>query len=333
MGILKLTSRSVLAALGVAMLLSAAPANAKTYNLTLCGASPGGLWSLLGAGVDGAVKAAFPGSTVTYQTSGGGFANVALLGQKKCELGIVHDAEAILASKGEAPFKSPIKNLRMVSVLYTWAPMQVLVNKDFAEKHNLKSLADIAAKKIPARILVNRRGIVASPIAVDLLTEMGASPDNLKSWGGSITYSASKEQGELMRDRRADMIVNSLFVNHRSIQQLAKAIDLTILPLTGPAVDKVVKKWKIGKYTIPASAYAFADKDIKTITLSAQLYALDSADSTMIGDVSKALIDHADKVQGVHKAMKPFSAKIAGSGEAIAYHPAAEASFKKAGIR
>ena len=44
------------------------------YNLTLSGASPGGLWSLLGAGVHASVAAAYPGSAVTYQTSGGGLA-------------------------------------------------------------------------------------------------------------------------------------------------------------------------------------------------------------------------------------------------------------------
>ena len=66
---------------GVAALLLVAStgAQAQTYNLTLCGASPGGLWSLLGAGIDAAVKKSYPGSTVTYQTSGGGLANVALL--------------------------------------------------------------------------------------------------------------------------------------------------------------------------------------------------------------------------------------------------------------
>ena len=333
MGSSKIMMRSVLAVMGIAAALVATPAKAKVYNLTLCGASPGGLWSLLGAGVDGAVKAAYPGSTITYQTSGGGFANVALLQQKKCELGIVHDAEAVLAAKGAAPFKAPIKDLRMVSVLYTWAPMQVLVNKAFAEKHGLKSLADIAKKKIPVNVLVNKRGIVASQIAEDILEGIGAAPKKLKSWGGSVTYSASKQQGELMRDRRADMIINSLFVGHRSIKQLAKAIDLVILPITGPVADSVVKKWKIKKYTIPAKAYSWASGSTETITLSAQLYALKSADKKMVGDVTKAMVDHADKVQGVHKAMRPFSAKLMGSSNAIPYHSAAEAVYKSAGIR
>ena len=84
-------------ALSAALMALSGPGYAKVYTLTLCGASPGGLWSLLGAGVDAAMKAAYPGSTVTYQTSGGGFANVGLLRQKKCDLAIVHDVEAKLA--------------------------------------------------------------------------------------------------------------------------------------------------------------------------------------------------------------------------------------------
>ena len=43
-------------------------AHAQTYQVTLAGASPGGLWSTIGAGVDKALAKAYPGSTVTYQT-------------------------------------------------------------------------------------------------------------------------------------------------------------------------------------------------------------------------------------------------------------------------
>jgi TRAP-type uncharacterized transport system substrate-binding protein len=171
---------------------ASAPAHAE-YNLTLCGASPGGLWSLLGAGIDAALKAAKPGSTVTYQTSGGGFANVGLIDNKKCELAIVHDAEAKAAVAGEKPFKAPVESLRTVAVLYTWAPMQLIMRKEFADKHAIKSLTDIVAKKVPMRILLNRRGNVASGVGASMLSAAGASPDMIKSWGGNVTYSASKE--------------------------------------------------------------------------------------------------------------------------------------------
>ena len=105
---MKISGRTLLLGLalaGAAMGINS-PAQAQ-YNLTLCGASPGGLWSLLGAGIDAAVKEAHPGSTVTYQTSGGGYANVVQLDQNKCDLAIIHDAEATAATKGEKPFEKP----------------------------------------------------------------------------------------------------------------------------------------------------------------------------------------------------------------------------------
>lgn len=328
------TRKSVFAGiiLGLAAFATAAPAQAN-YNLVLCGASPGGLWSLLGAGVDGAVKAAYPGSTVTYQTSGGGFANVALLDQKKCDLAIIHDAEAKAALNGSDPFKSAITSMKTVAVLYTWAPMQLIMNKDYAEKNGITTMEDIAAKKLPINVLLNRRGNVASDVGASMLTAAGASPANIESWGGSVTYAASKEQGELMRDRRADAILNSLFVNHRSVRQLAEAIDLSLIPVTDATASKVAAEWNIGKSTIPASAYDWAPADTLTVTLSAQLFAREDADPKMVADVTAALLDHVDQMQGVHKAMKPLDTKLMASATAVPYHPAAEDIYKAKGLR
>ncbi len=302
------------------------------YTLTLCGASPGGLWSLIGAGVDGAVKAAQPGSTVTYQTSGGGFANVAQIDQKKCDLALIHDAEAKAALNGEEPFSAPITSMKTVAAIYTWAPMQLIVNRDFATEHGLTSLEDIAAKQVPARILLNRRGNVASGVGESMLNAVGAGVEQLEAWGGSVTFAASKEQGEMMRDRRADAILNSLFVNHSSIRQLAEAIDLSLLPITQATADKVSEEWSIGSYTIPADAYDWADNDTLTVTLSAQLFVHEDADPQMVKDVTAALIDHIDQMQGVHKAMAPLDAELLAGAKAVPYHPAAEEVYKAKGL-
>lgn len=319
----------VAAALAVSAGLVAG-AQAQTYQLTMCGASPGGLWSLLGAGVDAALKASYPGSSVTYQTSGGGFANVALLAQNKCDMALIHDAEAIAAVTGKPPFKAPMTHLRTVAVLYTWAPMQLIVSKAFAEEHGVKSLSDIVAKKAPMRLLLNRRGNVASQVGEAILEAAGA---DLDAWGGGVTYAASKEQGELMRDRRADAMLNSLFVGHGSIRQLAGAIDLVLLPIDTQIADKVVAQWKIAPFTIPGGAYEWAPQATTTLTLAAQLFVNADADPKMVGDLVRAMIQNQDKIAGVHKAMNPLDAKLMSSGVAVAYHPAAEAAFAAAGLR
>ncbi len=298
-----------------------------SYNLTLCGASPGGLWSLLGAGVDAAVKASHPGSVVTYQTSGGGFANVALLQQGKCDLALIHDAEAVLARDGKAPFKSPVDNLQTVAVMYTWAPMQMIINREVANKYGIKNISDIAAKKAPVRVLLNKRGNVASQVGASMLKAAGASEENIKSWGGDVVYAASKEQGELMRDRRADIILNSLFVNHSSIRQLAEALEVNLLEIDNSTTKTVTSEWSIGTYEIKNAAYSWSSTDVITPTLSAQLFVRADADPKMVSDVARALVKNVDLVRGVHKAMKPLDVKLMSGSKSIAYHPQAAAAY------
>lgn len=315
-----------------AVALAASPVAAQTYNLTLCGASPGGLWSLLGAGIDAAVKQSFPGSTVTYQTSGGGLANVGLLDEGNCDLAIIHDAEVKAALNGDEPFQGPIDSMATIAQLYTWAPMQAIVNADYAEEHGLTRLEDIAEKQLPIEIALNRRGNVVSTIGEDMLVAIGASPEQIEEWGGNVQYAASNEQGDLMRDRRVDMILNSLFVNHSSIRELASAIDVRLLPITEETAQKVIDDWNIQTFTIPADAYEWSDADVLTLTVSAQLFARNDADAQMVQDVTQALVDNIGELQGVHSAMAPLDVELMAAAGAVAYHPAAEEVFTQAGF-
>lgn len=319
-------------AVALILALTAGTAEAKKYTITLCGASPGGLWSLLGAGVDAAMKAAYPGSTVTYQTSGGGFANVGLLRAKKCDLAIVHDAEAKLALEGKAPFKKAANDLRAIAVLYNWAPMQYVVTKAFAEKHGIKSLEDIVAKKAPVRIGVNKRGNVVSHVNASMFEAAGASFKDIEAWGGQVVFAASKEMSNLIKNRRIDAIGNSVFVRHRSLRQPGEAVPLTLLNVSNATIDKVRSTWDIGKFRIKGGSYKWAPNDVQTVALSAQLLALRSMSDKDAYNIAKALIDNVKKISGVHKAMKKLDAKLM-AGSSTPYHAGAAKAFKAAGLQ
>ena len=142
-----------------AALLQMPTAQAESYEMTVAGASPGGLWSLLGAGLDSSVRAAYPDSKITYQTSGGGIANIGQLDRNQTDLAIVHDAELLLAKKGESPFREPIDSIRVLSYLYTWAPMQALVMSNdpillFAKKRRLTIQNQIIKAKVHYKNLI-----------------------------------------------------------------------------------------------------------------------------------------------------------------------------------
>lgn len=314
------------------MMLTAGLASAVTYNYTLAGASPGGLWSALGAGINSAIKAAYPGSTITYQTSGGGIANVGLVQLKKVELGIIHNAELKIAGEGGKPFAGPVKNLRAIANLYNWAPMHVFVTKDFADKYGIKSFDDLVTKKAPARILVNKRGNIAAAVAEQMFKALGTSFGDVNKWGGRIIYAASKEQGDLIKNRRADVIINSLFVGHGSLRELEQSVDVVILPLSKRVIETVNRLAGTDPFTIPAGSYKLQKGAVESVTLSAELVASDKMDNQTAYNLTKALVEHIDKIQGVHKAMKALTPQIMVNQKVIPFHPGAERYYKEIGL-
>ncbi|WP_286902393.1 TAXI family TRAP transporter solute-binding subunit [Vreelandella sedimenti] len=309
-------------------------ASAQEYKLTVAGASPGGLWSLLGAGLDSALKEEYPGSTVTYQTSGGGIANVAVLQRGDANLGLVEDAVLQLARDGEAPFREAVNDdIRVLSYLYTWAPMQAVIRKEFAEEHGITSFSDIADIKPPITIAINKRGNIASGVAEAMLDSIGASSEEVKSWGGNIIYAASSEQSGLIQDRRVDMLLNSLFVGQSSIMQAASSVDLDLLPLSEQTIQEVSEKTGTNPFTIPAGAYEWEQEETPTVSISATLAVNSSMDDEMAYNLTKAFYENYEKIAGVHPAMESLTPEVMAGVEVVPYHDGAERYLKEVGLR
>lgn len=317
---------------GLSVLLFSLSASAEPYKMTLSGASPSGLWTMLGVGIDGAVKEQFPGSTITYQTSGGGLANIALLDQGKVELGIAHDAELHIATLGEKPFSKPVTDLRAIALLYNWAPMQMVMTKAFAEAHGIHTFDDIAVKKPPLRVAFNKRGNITEHVAVEMFKAIGVSLDDIKSWGGDVIYAASGEQGDLMKDKRIDMFANGVFVRTSFILQAGDAVDLVLLPVADETIKKVSQLLDIAPFVVKGGSYAWQPADVPTVALSAVLVANSKLDEKIAYDLAQALHKHIDKLQGAHGTMKAISPEFLASQKVIPYHKGAEAYYRESGL-
>jgi TRAP transporter TAXI family solute receptor len=244
---------------------------------------------------------------------------------------MVHDAEAAIALDGGVPFDQPHTSLRTVAVLYSWAPLQFIVSREFAEKYGVTSLEDIVVKKAPLRLLLNRRGNISSQIGEAMINAAGATLDDIAAWGGAITFAASEEQGDLMRDRRADALLNSIFVGHSSILQVADALDVVLLPISEQTANTVARQFKIKTFTIPAGAYAWSPRDTLTVTLSAHLFVLENYPDEIVGDITAALISNIGRMRDVHNEMQPLNVELMASSTTIPYHDAAVRAYRAAG--
>lgn len=302
------------------------------YRLTLTGASPGGLWSLLGAGINAAVAARHPGSVVTYQTSGGGLANVVLVSGGRAELGIVHDVELRAALRGAEPFRAPVGNLTAVAYLYDWAPMQLLLTQAFAERYGIETLGDLIASRAPVRFSVNTRGNIVQEINRQILAAYGVTYEDIESWGGQIVFAASNEMANLMANRRIDMSGNGLFAPHNTILQSSNAVDVTLLSLDASVIETLAANAGVRPFTVPAAAYEWLDSDVPTVALGAALVAADTMAEAQAYDLARALVEHIERLQGVHAAMRALTPAFMASHAVIPYHPGALRYYREAGL-
>ncbi|MBE3639629.1 TAXI family TRAP transporter solute-binding subunit [Mangrovicoccus algicola] len=300
-----------------------AASTASAANITLCGASPGGLWSLIGVGLDAAVRAQQPDSTVTYQTSSGGFANIAQIKAGGCDLGIVHVGEALIAKKGAAPFQAPVEGIGAVALVYDKAPMHFLVSKSFAEEYGLGSIADLATSGAPLDLVSNRRGILPSILLEEAFAKSGLTYDQLEENGGSVQYEGSAGAADIMTDGRADMWTNATFIGTSAVETIAQARPMTLLSVPAEVSRQMVEEYGSQLVTIPAGSYPWLDHDVETFGARAAIVAAEDADPAMIELVATAIRDHADKIAEVHSAMGGFTAEFAASLDALDYVPGA----------
>jgi len=302
------------------------------YYLTLTGASPGGLWSLLGTGINSAVVHQFPGSAVTYQTSGGGLANVVLLDEARADLGIVHNVELRTALLGNPPFRRRYTNLRAIAYLYNWAPMQWTVSRRFAERYGLVTSDDLVAVKPPVRFGVHTRGNMVYELNRQILAAHGVSFDDVEEWGGRIVVVSQNEMADLLQDRRLDMMGNGVFAPYARIVQTGAALDLSMLSLSDQVIEAVSQATGAEAYTIPAGTYEWLDRDINTVALGAALVATDELSEQVAYEVTRALVENVDQIRRVHTSMRALSPELMGSLRVIPYHPGALRYYREAGL-
>ena len=318
-----------------ALVLGATAADAQSgppYRLTLAGASAGGLWSQLGVGVDQAVSTAFPGSTITYQTSGGGLANLPMVSSGRVPMGIALDAEIDIAMKGEEPFKEPVKGFRMLARLYEAQINYMLVTQEFSEKYGIKSLEDLVQKKPPVRVAINRRGNATGRISAMFFETVGITPQVVEGWGGQVVYAASGEQANLAMDRRIDMIHNGLFIPDRSILQITNSVPMVWLTTTPAVVEKVAKESAGKPYLVKAGAYPWLKHDVLTTAHGAVITVSEKMDDKTAYNLAKAITENVEKISGQSKALSSVDKKVVASGSIVPFHPGAERYYREAGL-
>lgn len=319
-------------ALALAVSVAASGASAQQIDLTLSGGNPGGLWSLLGAGMDRAAKATDPASVITYQATGGGFANIGLLAADRTDLGMVHDAEVQLALTGQEPFNAPVTNMQAIGYMYNWAPMHFFLNANLAEEHGIDSLDDIATSGAPLTIGINRSGNITGNVALFMLEQAGLDQATLEANGGSFVRAGANEQGDLMQDGRIDMATNGIFIGHSSFRAIDENTDVVLLEIPQEVIEATNAEFGTSAYVIPGGSYSMQPGDINTMALGAMIVATETMDADVAYKLAKSFVDNIDEIRSVHGAMGQLTPELMVSQTVLPFHEGAQRAYTEAGL-
>lgn len=261
------------------------------------------------------------GIKVTAESSGASVANAKLIGAGDTDFAILQNDIASYAYNGkEGMFKKPIKELLGVCTLFP-EHVQVIARKD----SNIKSIADLKGKKVAI-------GPVGSGT-------MENTTQILEAWGLTVNDLAKAEQltasqaADYLKDGRLDAAFFTVALGAAVIMDTALMVPMDIVPVEGPNVDKLIKKYPFyAKQTVPGKTYKNNDNDVSTVSVMAML----AASSELEGDIVYAIINaiYSDLVQlkKAHAKFKDIEMKNGLVGMGIPLHPGAEKFFKEKGV-
>jgi TRAP transporter TAXI family solute receptor len=232
------------------------------------------------------------GIRCSVESTGGSVFNINTIKAGELDLGVAQSDVQYNAVKGAAPFKAPFAELRAVFSLHP-EPVTVVVSK----QSGVTSFADLKGKKFN----VGNPGSGTRATLDELLDAMG--------WKVSAFALASElkadEHGSALCDGKIDGFFYLVGHPSANIQDPTTVCGAKLVPVTGPAVDKLVKAHPYYAYaTIPGGLYPGNPQDTKTYGVLATVVSSSQVPADSVYAVVKAVFDNFDEFKKLHPAFQ-----------------------------
>ena len=320
-GLISLLVTVVMLAAGLAQMAQAA--ELKTFTIT---SGPlGGDFYALGGVIGEAARSVMPGATVSVNT-GGSVENLLKIDAGKADLGtsMIKLYEESLKAEGVFASRKPVQNVKIMMYV---APMPMsffLVREDSP----YTSIADIARTKPKIRLLTSKKGSSPAVASENMLKQYGFSFEDIKEWGGSVSYVSYAEASSLIQDGHADADVGPI-VSY--INELITTVKMKMLPIDQAVLDKLSSDGYM-TYTIKAGQYYFITKDTPHMAETVVLPVGANLPDDAVYALTKALCEKPEMIRNVHQTYSVFDPSKSAEHVDVRYiHPGALRYYKEKG--
>lgn len=263
------------------------------------------------------------GVRCSVESTGGSVFNVNTIKAGELDLGVVQSDVGYNAYNGEGQFKDggAYKKLRSVFSIHP-EPFTVLSRKEA----NVSKFDDFKGK----RFNVGNPGSGTRASMDQLLQAMGL--DN--SFFSLASELRPDEHGPALCDGKIDGFIYGVGHPSANIQDPTTSCGAKLVPLTGPAVDKLVETYPYyAKVAIPGGLYPNNPDDVQTYGVLATFVTSEDVPEESVYNVVKAVFDNFDDFKRLHPALANLKKEdMVKNGLSAPLHKGAEKYFKEKGL-
>jgi TRAP transporter TAXI family solute receptor len=233
------------------------------------------------------------GIRCSVESTGGSVFNINTIKAGELDMGVAQSDVQFNALKGVANFKDAgaWTDLRAVMSLHP-EPFTVLSRKEL----NVKSFTEFKGKKFN----VGNPGSGTRASMEELLGAMGWKMSDF----GLASELKADEHGPALCDGKIDGFFYAVGHPSANIQDPTTTCGAKLVPLTGPAIDKLVKQHSYYAYaTIPAGLYPNNPQETKTYGVLATFVSSQKVPAETVYAVVKAVFDNFDEFKKLHPAL------------------------------
>lgn len=314
---------------GVAAASAPAHAQFKTDagQQTVAAGSIGGSWFIIATALFDLYGKNIEGLTYNI-VPGGGVGNPISINAKKASIGLSYTTNLFAAYNGQPPNKAELKDIRGIFSLN----VSSLLHPFVIASAPVASFEDIAAKKYPLKVDTGSRGTGGELAAQRAMAANGASYENIKQWGGSVTHSSYREASGRLVDGHIESFINDDILKSPTYVELTLSRDMKLMPLSADSIEKLSSEFGYGKAVIPANSYKGQDKDIPTISQTHVFFGHKDLPDDLVYAMTKLAFESKDRLVASHPIFSSLDPAMGPKDLPIPLHPGAERYYREIGV-
>ena len=263
------------------------------------------------------------GVRCSVESTGGSVYNLNTIRAGELDMGVAQSDWQYHAYNGTSQFaeQGPNKDLRAVFSLHP-EPFTVVARKD----SGIKTFDDLKGK----RVNIGNPGSGQRGTMEVVMNAKGWTMGDFKL----VSELKAAEQSQALCDNKIDAMVYVVGHPNGSIKEATTSCDTVLVPVDGPAIDKLVADNPYyRKAIIPGGMYSGSDADTPTFGVAATFVSSTNTPADTVYQVVKAVFENFDDFRKLHPSFEHLTMEeMVKEGLSAPLHDGAAKYFKEAGL-